>query len=496
MIKKLFTIIVSALLTLAVPFACSPAPSEENQTPQENEEQKPDPENPEPENPEPENPDPENPEPENPQEPEIDPSTLKALVATAPVPENNFIFEDKPQFVLQINNRNEVPITDELTVKVLTDKKEPVAVLELGEFTVPANTTIEKEITLDYDFLPGFYKANCVIQKRIARAVDFGIRPTEIASLPDMQDDFTAFWEDALSQLEMHVQMNPKLTPIPGKNNVYLLEMNSIPDHVDGDDVLIHAYLAVPKDASATRKYPVLIHFEGYDTQKPTGKMYCPSGASDFIELYMSNRGQMINNRTADQRSDGIDEDYHNIYGDWFAYEFGQKGSYYYRGAYMDCVQAVRFIATLEEADISNIFAEGKSQGGAFSYACAALSPIPLAGIAPGVAFMGDFPDYFQIVDWPASTAKANKGSMTDDEMYAFLSYFDTKNLATRISCPIIANMGLKDVTCPPHTNIAPFNNALTLAADKVMYYYAEMGHDIPNGWDSKVKKFFKDHMK
>ena len=491
MIKRLFAVIVSALLVLAVPYSCAPAQTEENKTPEENE-----PENPEPENPEPENPEPENPEPETPEKPVIDPADLKALLATAPVPENNFIFEDKPQFVLQINNRNEVPVTDELTVKVLTDKKEPVATLELGEFTVPANSTIDKEITLDYEFLPGFYKANCVIQKRIARAVDFGIRPTEIVSLPDMQDDFTTFWEDAIYQLEVSVEMNPTITALPGKNNVYLVEMNSVPDAVTGSDVVIHAYLAMPSDASATKKYPVLIHFEGYDTQRPTGKMFCPSGASDFIELYMSNRGQMINNRTADQRQDGIQEDYFNIYGDWFAFNFGQKYSYYYRGAYMDCVQAVRFVETLEEADLNNIFAEGKSQGGAFSYACAALSPIPLAGIAPGVAFMGDFPDYFQIVDWPGNTAKANKGSMTDEEMYAFLSYFDTKNLATRVSCPIMANMGLKDITCPPHTNIAPFNNALTPASDKQMHYYAEMGHDIPQGWDTKVKKFFKTHMR
>lgn len=460
MIKKLLGIFVSAFLAVAFVFSCTPAPAADDD------------------------------------EPIVDPSSLSALVATAPVPDNNFIFDSKPQFVIKIENRNLVPISDELTVKVLTDKKEALTTLELGQITVPASSSIDKEITLDYDFKPGFYKAQCIIQKRIARAVDFGIRPTEIVSAPDMQDDFTSFWEEAISELKDNVQMNPKLTPLPGKTNVYLVEMNSIKDNVTGPDVLIHAYLAMPKDASATKKYPVLIHFEGYDVQKPTGKMYCPSGASDFIELYMSNRGQMINNRTADQRSDGIDEDYYNIYGDWFAYEFGNKGSYYYRGAYMDCVQAVRFIATLEGADTNNIFAEGKSQGGAFSYACAALSPIPLAGIAPGVAFMGDFPDYFQIVDWPAATAKANKGSMTDEEMYAFLSYFDTKNLATRISCPIIANMGLKDGTCPPHTNIAPFNNALTPAEDKVMYYYAEMGHDIPTGWDNKVKKFFKDHMK
>ena len=421
--------------------------------------------------------------------------SLKAIIAEAPVPESKFIYESKPEFVLQINNRNSVAVKTVLSVKVITDKKADVVTLDLGELEIPANTVVDKSIALAYSFEPGFYKANCFADGRNIRAVNFGVRPTEIVSAPDMQDDFTKFWQDAIDQLEA-TDMNAKLTPIKNYSNVYMVEMQSVPDGLSGDPVVIHAYLAVPKDASADKKYPVIIHFEGYDTQKPAGKMYCPSGASDFIELYMSNRGQMINNRTADHRSDGIEEDYTNIYGDWFAYEFGHRDSYYYRGAFMDCVQAVRFIETLPEADLDNIFAEGKSQGGAFSYACAALSPRPLAGIAPGVAFLGDFPDYFQIVDWPGSTAKANKGSMTNAEMYAFLSYFDTKNLATRISCPIIANMGLKDTTCPPHTNIAPFNNALTPASEKEMHYYPEMGHDIPSGWDALLRKFFKARVK
>ncbi|MBR5925480.1 MAG: acetylxylan esterase [Bacteroidales bacterium] len=462
MTKRLFGIVVSASLILAISYSCTPVQQDgipgDEQT--------------------------------------VDPSTLDALVVTAPIPENNFIFEGKPQFVLKINNKNTVPISDKLSIKVLSDKKKTVTSSELGEFTVPANTTIDKDITLDFDFQPGFYKAQCSVEGRTACSVNFGISPTKIVSAPDMQEDFTSFWEDAIYQLENMVQMNPKITALPGRTNMYLVEMNSIPDNVTGEDAVIHAYLSIPKDASATKKYPVLIHFFGYDDQKPSGKLSGPSVAMSFIELYVSTRGQMINNRTADQRSDGIDEDYHNNYGDWFAYNFGQKGSYYYRGAYMDCVQAVRFIATLEEADTNNIFAEGNSQGGAFSYACAALSPIPLAGIAPGVAFMGDFPDYFQIVDWPASTARANKGSMTDEEMYAFLSYFDTKNLATRVSCPIMATMGLKDTTCPPHTNIAPFNNAKTPAEDKVMYYYADMGHQIAANWDVNMKNFFKNHMK
>ena len=40
---------------------------------------------------------------------------------------------------------------------------------------------------------------------------------------------------------------------------------------------------------------------------------------------------------------------------------------------------------------------------------------------------------------------------MSDEEMYKFLSYLDTKNLATLVTCPVTTAMGLQDPVCPPH---------------------------------------------
>ena len=272
-----------------------------------------------------------------------------------------------------------------------------------------------------------------------------------------------------------------------------MVELQSVPDSPDGDPVTVRGYYAEPQDG---QKHPVIMHFYGYDTQGATSWPPCPGGNdSEYAEFFFSIRGQMLNNRGASHRyPDGKEEDFVIIYGVWFAYNFGVKDGYYYRGAFMDCVQAVRFMATRESSDMTQLFAEGSSQGGALSYAVAALSDYPFTAIAPCVAFLGDFPDYFNIVGWPGSTAKANKGSMTDEEMYAFLSYFDTKNLATRISAAVIACSGLQDGTCPPHTNLAPFNNLPT--EDKVIYYYPEMGHEIPSDWNKKIMTFFRERMK
>ena len=75
------------------------------------------------------------------------------------------------------------------------------------------------------------------------------------------------------------------------------------------------------------------------------------------------------------------------------------------------------------------------------------------------------------------------------EEMYAFLSYFDTKNLATTISAPTLACIGLQDNVCPPHTNIAPYNNLLS--TDKELIFNPELMHQAGATWYSDMMAFF-----
>jgi cephalosporin-C deacetylase len=407
---------------------------------------------------------------------------------------NNWIFDSKPSITIHIENPNAIAQTAAIMVRISTDLKKAVTTIEQNE-EIPANGSKDVVITTPEDLSPGFYRANCIVNNKGARNFVFGISPEKLVSEPDKQPDFDEYWAAAKEQLAA-IDMNAQLTELTKKSTdkrkIYLVELQSVPDSPDGDPVIVRGYYAEPQDG---QKHPVIMHFYGYDSQNATSWPPCPNGNdSEYAEFFFSIRGQMLNNRAAANRYPDGKEDFKNIYGDWFAYNFGVKDGYYYRGAFMDCVQAVRFMATRETSDMTQLFAEGSSQGGALSYAVAALSDYPFTAIAPCVAFLGDFPDYFNIVSWPAETAKANKGSMTNEEMYAFLSYFDTKNLATRISASVIACSGLQDVTCPPHTNIAPFNNLPT--EDKVFYYYPEMGHEIPADWNKKIMAFFKERMK
>ena len=439
------------------------------------------------------------------------PADLKALKHSVEVTDN-WVWDARPAISVVIENPNDVAVTATVKTEINTDLKKFVTTVEQTA-EVPAKGKKKIVVTTEQDLEPGFYKAKCFLGNA-AKQFTFGISPYEIVSAPDMQPDFNEYWENAKAQLPALVEGETvTLTEITSKSNakgkVYLVEFQSVPNGLEGDPVIVRGFYVEPQDG---QKHPVLMHFFGWDDRG--GSVTVPSGGSgNYAEFYLSTRGQYHNNRPAsyEKTEEWIAEhgewvakdpcDYAAIMKpndkyNWFGFNFGDKDGFYYKGAFLDIVQAVRFMATRETSDMNNLFAEGSSQGGAFCYAAAALSypEYTFTAIAPNVAFLGDYPDYFRIVTWPGDTAKANKGSMTDEEMYAFLSYYDTKNLATRISAAVLASSGLQDGTCPPHTNFAPFNNLSN--SDKEMVIDPTMGHSYPAGWTSKYEKFFKERMK
>ncbi|MBQ7258903.1 MAG: acetylxylan esterase [Paludibacteraceae bacterium] len=424
----------------------------------------------------------------------INPADLKPLTLSVPVT-NNWVFDAKPSITISVTNPYDEAVTANVEVEIATDKALLLDTI-LAVREIAAGATENVVLTTDANLAAGFYKATCIVNDDLARAFGFAINPTAIVSAPDQQADFASYWATAKAQLDA-IAINATLTEIPHKSTearkVYLVEMQSIPDGLSGEPVTIRGYYAEPQDG---KKHPVIMHYQGYDSgYRPGGEgntPYCMSGDAepDYAEFILSNRGQSVNNRPAADRADSIQRDFTNTYGDWFAYEFGNTDAYYYRGAYMDCVRAIQFMESRATSDMNNLYAEGQSQGGAFTYAAASLSGYTFRAIAPAIAFMGDFPDYFDIVNWPAYVARENQGTMTDAEMFAFLSYYDTKNLAATVSCPVIACIGLQDNVCPPHTNIAPYNNLLS--TDKELIFNPENAHQAGATWYNDYMAFFK----
>ena len=407
---------------------------------------------------------------------------LKAEYATVPV-YNNWVFENvQPSLKMTFKNPEDTARQAMVKWVVTTDKK--VAVLTKDTtLTVPAG---ESELIMPLAINdPGIYKVSTSMNGKFVRAFNIAVDPTEIISPVDKQADFDQFWADTKAELAL-IEPQYKLTEIPEKSSparkVYLLEFRSLKDM--GDTAAIaRAYWCEPTDGQVHRG---TIHYQGYDSGGYAP--WCPSGNENPNEcdLVLATRGQLMNNRAT----------YKNNYGDWFAYGFTSKETWYYRGAFCDAIRALDFVYIRSAADTLNVFAEGSSQGGALSYAAAALGNHKFNAIAPCVPFLGDYPDYFEIVSWPGNTAKTAKkaNGWTDEQLYEMLSYFAMKNLATLVTCPVIETIGLQDGTCPPHTNLAPYNN-LPAGVDKEISYHAEMQHAIPSNWTKTYRAFFERYV-
>ena len=57
----------------------------------------------------------------------------------------------------------------------------------------------------------------------------------------------------------------------------------------------------------------------------------------------------------------------------------------------------IDFLCSRPEVDVSRIAVEGASQGGALTFATAALNNDRIAVCAPQVPFLSDFRDYFKV---------------------------------------------------------------------------------------------------
>jgi cephalosporin-C deacetylase-like acetyl esterase len=362
-----------------------------------------------------------------------------------------------------------------LICKITTDDYLPI-----DSISFPLNWNAEKLHEETISFVPphpGFYRIVVYGEKNGVKSdflkFNIGYNVNELTYNTDSNTDFDIFWEQTLEELKS-IAPNFKMTLIATSDsnemkNIYHVEMFSL------GNVKIEGYYAVPKKAG---KYPVVISFLGYGSGCALPN---PNNLPEFCEFILSTRGQGIQKAK-------------NPYGEWIVSGIESKENYYYRGAYMDLVRGVDFLHSRPEVDSTMIFAEGGSQGGAFTLALCALDDRIKAG-APYIPFLSDFPNYFKIAPWPREVFEfsmlENKG-LDWEHVYNLLSYFDIKNLASKITCPIIMGVGLQDNVCPPRTNFAGYAQ---INSPKKNYIYSNEGHSIGRSWWKIKNDFFKSFL-
>ncbi len=322
---------------------------------------------------------------------------------------------------------------------------------------------------------PGFYKVFVSLKGASSTkktSFMFGYEPEKIYSPPDPRPDFDDYWARAKRELKA---VDPRFNMIridslcTSRRNVYLVEMRSL------GNILIRGWYSVP---AAPGTYPAVMQVHGYSSV--ILPEYVDYG-DDLIGFGLHIRGH------------GNSKDHVNPGFPGFLQHFiDDKEMYIYRGGYMDCVRGVDFLFSRPEVDTTRVAVEGASQGGALTFAIAALCNNRIRACAPQVPFLSDFEDYFKIASWPGNefiNLVVEQKKETWEDVYNTLSYIDIKNLAGWINAPMIMGVGLADDVCPPHINFAAYNQ---VKSEKQYIVYPESGHGLPEDFYFKKMAFIR----
>lgn len=321
--------------------------------------------------------------------------------------------------------------------------------------------------------IPGVYLASASftsasINKNVK--FNFAYEPEKMTTVNDIPADFEIFWNRAKRELGA-VDPQYKLTKVDSlsthSRDCYLVEMRSL------GNILVHAWLMTPKKPG---KYPAVLTVQGYATNMMPDMMFQDD---NVVSLGLNISGQ---GNSKDNLNPGFPG--------YLTYQLGDKEQFIYRGAYMDCVRAVDFLFSRTDVDTTRVAVEGGSQGGALTFATAALCKSRIRLAVPSVPFLSNFPEYIKVAPWPANEwldfANTHPSVGLKGVLNTF-SYFDIKNLAPWITADVLMGVGLMDVTCPLRINFAAYNN---LKVNKKYIVFPNAGHGLPADFNTDKQQF------
>jgi cephalosporin-C deacetylase len=290
------------------------------------------------------------------------------------------------------------------------------------------------------------------------------------------EPDFDAFWHETL-ETARQIPLDPALEPVayPARGvTVYRASY-------DGwDGARITGWYLVP--ARRDGPLPGLASYHGYSGWTGEPHHYLAWALQGYAVLAVDVRGQ----------AGGSDDPtpYPGGHGrGWMTMGIRTPRTYFYRGAYMDCVRALDFLQSRGEVDMGRVGVMGTSQGGGLSLAVAALDPRPRLAL-PEVPFLCHFRralDVAQRDPYLELSEYLKRYPKEEDNLFRTLSYFDGMNLAPRVRCPLLVTVGLQDTICPPSTVFAAFNHLGSATKEIAVYPYH--GHEMVEAhWEAKFR--------
>lgn len=291
--------------------------------------------------------------------------------------------------------------------------------------------------------------------------------------------DFDAFWAAIIAETEA-IPLDPVFAPVPLRStpqvDVFDVHFTSL------DNLRIAAWYCRPADHAGP--LPGLVIVPGYVSEPLLPRAWAAQG---YAVLSLAPRGKLRSNDRFNPGYPGL-----------LTHNLVDRHTYGYRGFYMDAYRAVDVLFSRSEVDRSRLGVHGSSQGGALTLLIAAFRPETTCGAAgapylcghmDSAALTHSYPyqeinDYLRLYPERSSAVRAT------------LDYYDLLNVADRITCPMLINIGLEDDVCPPETGYALARRMTNCRVD--LHAYPDCAHDAGSnaGHGALVSRFLTEHLR
>lgn len=254
-------------------------------------------------------------------------------------------------------------------------------------------------------------------------ALGAAVAPTELRPAVPRPRDFDAFWDSKLAALRK-VPIEPRLTElrttVPGVR-LFQVTLDSLGSKVRG-------YLAMPDRGGP---FPALMLYQWAGVYALQTRTVTDRAAEGWLAFNVSSHDMPPDQTT------GVPRDYQTIGN-------RDRETSYFLHMYLRDVRAVDYITTRPDWNGRTIAVTGTSMGGQQSLATAALHrkvTAVIANLPSGADSNGDLHGRRAgYPNWPSQ----------DPQVMQTALYFDTVNLASRITAPTIVAMGFLDTIAPP----------------------------------------------
>ena len=292
-----------------------------------------------------------------------------------------------------------------------------------------------------------------------------------------------SFWAETRAQLD-RVPVNAELQELTFSDpmlmdthvktrTVHEVVMTSL------DHVRIRAWYLVPAGDPPAGGWPAIMELPPYKEQ-----MHLPLHLAlhGFATLSLFPRGQSISRKESEVNLEN--KIVHNV---------GDPQKYYYRGAYMDCVRGVDFLASRAEINKKRIGTWGFSAGGGLSLATAALDGRVAAAVA-GVPWPCDFQRGSTAGAFPFVQVRnyLEQNPAQREQALATLEYFDVLNLVDAITCPVLVGGAIADEMHPIVSTLAAYAR---IPSKKSSLVYPDLTHEYRSDFTFNGLSWMKRHL-